>query len=243
MRPSPQGSLFMSQYLVSARLLTLPNVITFGRLLCIPVVAYTLLADKSFYALVFFSIAAVSDALDGFIARYMKSRSALGAYLDPIADKLLFLVTFLILGYLNIIPFWLILLSIYRDVIIVAGVGILKFYKVPVEIKPLFISKLNTFVQSIVVVTFLVIDAFHLSYLILLISAYFLVYINVLTLLLSGVGYIRQGLQRLQGYGIIYWVLGVFICLFIVMMNYMIADGIKVIQMLKQALYPAVYRI
>lgn len=233
----------MSQYIVSARLLTLPNIITFGRLLCIPVVAYTLLTYQSFYALFFFSVAAVSDALDGFVARYMKSRSTLGAYLDPIADKLLFLVTFLILGYLNIIPFWLILLSIYRDVIIVSGVGILKFYKVPVEIKPLFVSKLNTFIQSIVVVIFLFIDAFHLAYPVLLISAYVLVYINALTLLLSGVGYIRQGLQRLQGYGVIYWVLGVFIGLFIVMMNYMIADGVKVMKMLKQILYPAVYRI
>ncbi|MDP3641265.1 MAG: CDP-alcohol phosphatidyltransferase family protein, partial [Alphaproteobacteria bacterium] len=112
------------------------------------------------------------------------------------ADKLLFLGTFLTLGYLNIIPLWLIALSIYRDLTIVLGIGVLKYYKISVEIKPLLISKINTVIQSVVVVVFLVIQAFTLQSPSILICAYVLVYMNTLTLLISGVGYIRQGLQR-----------------------------------------------
>jgi cardiolipin synthase (CMP-forming) len=233
----------MPNLALSSKLLTLPNWITFGRILCVPFVVYTLLTNQPVAALIFFVVAAISDALDGFIARYTKTRSKLGAYLDPLADKLLFLGTFLTLGYLNIIPLWLIILSIYRDLTIVLGVGLLKYYKVDIEIKPLLISKINTVVQSIVVVAFLVIKAFAIQHTILLIVAYSLVYTNVLTLLLSGVGYIRQGLQRLEGYGLVYLFAGIFICLFIVMLNYMIADGVILWQKFHHTLYPSLYRI
>ena len=233
----------MSKSTLSSKLLTLPNWITFGRIVCVPFVVATLLMDKPVYALVFFIVAAISDALDGFIARYTKTRSKLGAYLDPLADKLLFLGTFLTLGYLNIIPIWLIILSIYRDLTIVLGIGVLKYYKVSFEIKPLLISKINTFVQSIVVVAFLVMQAFNLQSPIILIGAYVLVYINTLTLLISGVGYIRQGLQRLEGYGLVYLFAGIFICLFILMMNYMIADGVVLWQTFHRTLCPSSYRI
>lgn len=228
---------------ISSKLFTLPNWITLGRIFCIPCVVVSLLNQQPLYALIFFTIAAVSDALDGFIARYMKARSKLGAYLDPLADKLLFLCTFLTLGYLAIIPVWLIVLSIYRDLVIVAGVGTLKYYKKHVEIKPLLISKINTFIQSIVVVAFLVIRAFNVQNIIILIAAHIFVYLNVITLLTSGIAYIRQGLQNLQGYGFVYLFLGVFICLFIFMMNYMIADGIVLWELIHRLFSPLVYRI
>lgn len=233
----------MQNQALSSKLLTLPNWITFGRILCVPFVVYTLLTNQPVSALIFFVVAAVSDALDGFIARYTKTRSKLGAYLDPLADKLLFLGTFLTLGYLNIIPLWLIVLSIYRDLTIVLGVGLLKYYKIDIEIKPLLISKINTVVQSIVVVAFLVIKAFAIEHIIVLVTAYAIVYANVLTLLLSGVGYIRQGLQRLEGYGLVYLFAGIFICLFIVMLNYMIADGVILWQKFHRTLCPSLYRI
>lgn len=228
---------------LSSKLLTLPNWITFGRILCVPCVVYALLTNQPVVALIFFVVAAISDVLDGFIARYTKTRSKLGAYLDPLADKLLFLGTFLTLGYLNIIPLWLIILSIYRDLTIVMGVGLLKYYKVDIEINPLPISKINTVVQSVVVVAFLVIKAFAIQHTIVLIVAYVLVYANILTLLLSGVAYIRQGLQRLEGYGLVYLFAGIFICLFIVMLNYMIADGVILWQKFHRTLCPSLYRI
>lgn len=228
---------------LSSKLLTLPNWITFGRILCVPCVVYALLTNQPVVALIFFVVAAISDVLDGFIARYTKTRSKLGAYLDPLADKLLFLGTFLTLGYLNIIPLWLIILSVYRDLTIVMGVGLLKYYKVDIEINPLPISKINTVVQSVVVVAFLVIKAFAIQHTIVLIVAYVLVYANILTLLLSGVAYIRQGLQRLEGYGLVYLFAGIFICLFIVMLNYMIADGVILWQKFHRTLCPSLYRI
>lgn len=228
---------------LSSKLFTLPNWITFGRIICIPFVVFFLLRQEALYALIFFVIAAISDALDGFIARYMKARSKLGAYLDPLADKLLFLCTFITLGYLRAVPFWLIILSIYRDLVIVVGVGILKYYKKHIEIKPLLISKINTFIQSIVVVTFLVIRAFNIQHVMILIFAHLLVYLNIITLLTSGVAYIRQGLQNLQGYGFVYLFLGIFICLFILMMNYMIADGIVLWELIHRLFSPLVYRI
>ncbi len=228
---------------LSSKLLTLPNWITFGRIACIPFVVYMLLTAQAFYALAFFGIAAISDALDGFIARYTKSRSKLGAYLDPLADKLLFLCTFLVLGYLKIIPLWLIVLSIYRDIVIVSGVALLRYYKVAVEIKPLWISKINTFIQSIVVVMFLVIQAFSFQQTIIFATAYVCAYINVVTLLLSGIGYIRQGLQRLEGYGFVYIGSGIFICLFILMMNYMIADGAVLLQLIYKLICPSSCRV
>lgn len=208
---------------LSKKVLTLPNIITFGRILCVPIVVLFLFEESYAKALLFFSIAAVSDALDGFIARYMRSRSEWGAYLDPLADKLLFVSTFLVLGYFNIIPFWLIILSIYRDAIIVFGVIVLKLRKAAVEINPLFISKTNTLVQSLVVVMFLVIKAFNLTHPWLGIAQAF-VLLNVITLFLSGMGYVLQGSEKVEIYSIVYVSLGIFIILFVFLMQYMIED-------------------
>jgi cardiolipin synthase len=187
-------------------------------------------------------IAAVSDAVDGFIARYMHARSKLGAYLDPLADKLLFFFTFLTLGYLNVIPFWLIVLSIGRDAMIVLGIALLRLYGITIEIKPLLISKMNTFIQSIVVVLFLVMEAFDLKYTPVLIVAYVLVYANVITLFISGIGYILEGKKSLNRREGVYLFAGMFIGLFILMMPPMVADGSWLWQLLKQPLYPAHYR-
>jgi cardiolipin synthase (CMP-forming) len=208
---------------ISKKILTLPNIVTFGRILCVPLVVLFLWHKAYSKALVFFSIAALSDALDGFLARYMKARSEWGAYLDPLADKLLFVCTFLTLGYFNIIPFWLIILSIYRDVIIMLGVGFLSLRKVPVEIKPLFISKANTFVQSIVVVMFLIIKAFSLTHPWLGIAQAFVI-INVITLFFSGMGYVLKGLETIEIHSVAYAALTIFIILFVVLMQYMIED-------------------
>ena len=134
---------------------TLPNWITIGRLFCIPFVLYYILQNYPQKALIFFLIAAISDALDGFLARYMKAGSTLGAYLDPLADKLLFFSTFVVLGYLGIIPSWLVSISVGRDILILGGFLLLRYDKVNIKINPTVISKLNTVVQSILILTFL----------------------------------------------------------------------------------------
>lgn len=210
---------------VSHKLFTLPNWITIGRIFCIPFVVYFLLLGNFRHALLLFAIAAFSDALDGFLARYFESRSIIGAYLDPMADKLLFFATFVTLGSLNIIPLWLIVISILRDVIIVSGVFALRYMQCEFEIKPLVISKINTAVQSIVVILFLTIKAFDLQDGILETAAYAFVYTNAATIFLSGVAYLGQGLVKLSGHVYVYAYIIVFICTFVFLLHYMVADS------------------
>jgi cardiolipin synthase len=186
------------------KLVALPNIITFGRLLCIPFVVYYLLFERFKYALVFFMIAAVSDALDGFLARKMKAQSELGAYLDPLADKLLFLCTFVALSYLNAIPFWFAVLSISRDVFIVLGYYVArKIYKIEMEVRPLFISKVNTFVQSVLVVSFLFFLSFGLFDSWIFLGLNLLIVLGLITLFLSSLGYVYQYTPLLKGYPIL----------------------------------------
>lgn len=209
----------------SHKLFTLPNWITIGRICCIPFVVYFLLTGNFERALLLFVIAAVSDALDGFLARYFESRSVIGAYLDPMADKLLFFATFVTLGSLEIIPFWLIVLSVLRDVMIISGVFALRYMQGEFEIKPLLISKINTAVQSVVVISFLTIEALKLQGSRLEMIAYALVYTNSITIFLSGVAYLGQGLVKLSGHVYVYACIIIFVCTFVFLFHYMVADG------------------
>jgi cardiolipin synthase (CMP-forming) len=181
----------MPQRSLKSDLLTIPNLVTFGRLLCIPFVVYFICIAHFQKALCFFTIAAISDALDGFLARYMKAQSALGSFLDPLADKLLFLFTFLSLGYLNIIPLWFVLLSIGRDLFIVLGYFIIvRMYNIDIELRPLLISKVNTLTQSILVIAYLVFLSFNLYQVEILFLLKILLLLNVLTIFTSSFGYI-----------------------------------------------------
>jgi cardiolipin synthase len=106
-----------------------------------------LLKDLYLLALVIFGIASISDGLDGFIARCYNQRTELGAYLDPIADKLLLIAAFISLAVLKIAPAWLTVIVISRDVVIVLGIAILTIKNIKVEINPSMISKMTTFAQ------------------------------------------------------------------------------------------------
>lgn len=212
------------------RLFTLPNWITIGRIFCIPFVVYFLLAGDFSRALLLFTIAAVSDALDGFLARYFEARSVIGSYLDPMADKLLFFSTFVTLGSLDIIPFWLIVVSILRDVMIVCGVFALRYMHGNFELRPLLISKINTVVQSILVILFLVIEAFNWRGGEMETVAHLFVYVNSVTIFLSGVAYLGQGLVKLSGHVYVYAFIIVFVCTFVFLFHYMVADSLRLWQ-------------
>jgi cardiolipin synthase len=99
------------------------------------------------FALLVFSIAAVSDGLDGLLARYFNQYSVLGAYLDPIADKLLLVSAFVSLAVLKIIPPWLTVIVISRDIMIVIGILIFAMTDIPIEMKPSLVSKCTTVAQ------------------------------------------------------------------------------------------------
>ncbi|MCJ7664601.1 MAG: CDP-alcohol phosphatidyltransferase family protein [Desulfobacterales bacterium] len=131
--------------------MNIPNTLTIVRILSIPVFVICLLYDRLFIALLIFIGAGITDGLDGLIARIYRQKTAAGAYLDPIADKLLLTTAYVVLAVLMIIPGWLTVIVIARDVIIALGILILRVTSHRYEVKPLFISKTTTFVQIVMV--------------------------------------------------------------------------------------------
>lgn len=126
---------------------SVPNLLTILRIFLVPFFIIMVIEKKFAPALSALTIAGISDALDGFIARYFNQRTELGAYLDPIADKLLMLSSYVCLGYTGILPDWLCVIVISRDVLLVMGIGICSVANIKIEINPSKISKLNTVAQ------------------------------------------------------------------------------------------------
>ena len=129
--------------------LTIPNIITLLRFVLVPAVIYAMLVGRMDWALAGFVVAVVSDGLDGFIARQFNQRSELGAYLDPMADKLLLVSVFVVLGLMGELPLWLVIAAVSRDALIVTAVLLSTVMGNPVEMKPIFVSKANTAVQIV----------------------------------------------------------------------------------------------
>lgn len=127
--------------------MTIPNLLTIARILLTPVLVWLLLDNRCTLALVVFFIAGMTDGLDGFLARAFNQHSRFGAYLDPIADKTLLVTSFVLLGYIGLIPAWLVVIAVGRDLVILLGILTLYYHRVKVEIKPLVSSKLTTLCQ------------------------------------------------------------------------------------------------
>lgn len=168
--------------------MNLPNLITLTRLLSVPLIVSLILSHQLVAAFVFFTLAGLSDALDGFLARIFKSRTTLGAYLDPIADKALLVGVFTALGHTGLVDIWIVVLVVFRDVLIIGGIILLFLFKNNVEMKPLMISKINTLVQLTYALFILSqVDSFLNSpYLSVVFS-----YIVVVTTVLSGFIYVK----------------------------------------------------
>ncbi len=129
--------------------MTIPNLITILRFLLVPGVVFALLTDKMGWALAGFLVAGISDGIDGFIARQFNQRTELGAYMDPMADKVLLASVFVVLGYMGELPLWLVIAAVSRDALIVCAVLLSTVMGNPVAMKPLFVSKANTAVQIV----------------------------------------------------------------------------------------------
>ena len=127
--------------------MTIPNIITLLRFLMVPAVVYTLLLGEMLPAFIIFVIAGVSDGVDGFVARHYNQQTELGAYLDPIADKLLLMTVFIMLAILGFLPQWLVVLVVSRDILIIMAVILSSVMAQPVDMNPIFVSKANTAVQ------------------------------------------------------------------------------------------------
>jgi cardiolipin synthase len=134
------------------RLRDLPNIISLLRLLAVIPVVFLLLEREFGWALLLFAVAGISDGLDGFLAKHYGWQSRLGGILDPLADKTLLVACFLVLGALGLIPVWLVVAVIFRDLLIVGGATLYNYGVEEVEAAPILTSKVNTFVQILLVV-------------------------------------------------------------------------------------------
>lgn len=127
--------------------MNIPNFLSLLRIILVPFVVIFLIQGSYGKALFTFTFAGVTDALDGTLARVLHQQTVLGAYLDPIADKFLLTASFVTLSILGILPSWLTVIVISRDVIILLGIAILSMLSVPCEIKPAFVGKVTTAFQ------------------------------------------------------------------------------------------------
>jgi len=171
----------------------IPNIISILRMVLVIPIVILLLKDSFGWAILLFALAGISDALDGYLANRYNWRSRLGSILDPLADKLLLISSFLTLTWLGLIPLWLTSAIIARDLIIVVGGMAFHYLIGKFDMEPTFISKVNTFLQIIlvfaVVLSYGVIDLGETSLDILFYAVFF-------TSVVSGAHYIVYWAKR-----------------------------------------------
>jgi cardiolipin synthase (CMP-forming) len=132
---------------MAASALNIANILTVLRFCLVPIVIVSIMNREWSIAFVLFLTAGVTDAVDGFVARQFDMRTELGAYLDPLADKALLVSIYITLAIAGILPAWIAILVVSRDVMIVGAVIVSWIMDNPVEINPLKLSKANTLVQ------------------------------------------------------------------------------------------------
>lgn len=177
----------------------IPNIISIFRILLILPVLLLIFRSQYQWALFLFLIAGLSDALDGYLAKHFGWRTRVGALLDPVADKLLIAGSYIVLAWLNLIPFWLATIVVSRDLIIAIGVFIYSFIIEPFEGEATRISKINTFLELLFVLVILCSIAFDWSAnsVITVIGSAVLV-----TVFISGIDYIISWIRRIRSHDI-----------------------------------------
>jgi cardiolipin synthase (CMP-forming) len=179
--------------------MTLPNMISLARLFSVPLNVWLILIDQWRLALLVFCIAGLSDAVDGFLAKRFNMQSRLGQYLDPIADKVLLVSIFIVLGVQQQLPLWLVIIVVSRDFLIVGGLFLLYIFEQPYEPKPFLLSKINTAAQIILAAFVISTLAFDLDGA--AISIQFLVPMVAFTTVASGLEYLMDWWRRMNKVG------------------------------------------
>ena len=174
----------------------IPNLITSLRILLIVPIAVALLHHELLLALGLFCLAALSDLVDGFIAKRFGWQSVLGGVLDPAADKLLLATSFVVLAVMHLVPLWLMATAVARDLIIVSGAIAYRLWLGPVEARPSNLSKLNTLCQALFILCVIARQQFSQP------DAWAIVVLGALTFLttaVSGIDYVlRYGKAALE---------------------------------------------
>ena len=171
----------------------LANWLTLLRILLIPVFVSLLVYRRPGAALIVFGTAAMTDLLDGWVARRWKDESTLGAFLDPMADKLLLTASFITLTYLKALPFWIAAVVISRDVILVVGALLIYMLGGRIRPRPTWAGKAATFFQVLAVLTGLLARFFQFQ-----LAPRSVVWLAAGFTILSGLPYIIQGMRFLN---------------------------------------------
>jgi cardiolipin synthase len=129
--------------------LSIPNLITLGRILLVPVVVWAITSGGMRIAFLLFLAAGISDAVDGFLAKRFHMASELGAYLDPLADKALIVSIYVSLGIAGVLPIFLVILVVSRDIMIISAFMLSWLVGKPMPVRPLPVSKVNTVAQIV----------------------------------------------------------------------------------------------
>ena len=173
--------------------LTLANVITFGRLCAVPLAVWLILEERFAEAFFLFAAAGLSDAVDGWLARRNGGGNSVGALLDPVADKALLVTMYVTLAAVKVLPDWLAILVVFRDTVIVGGIVVLALTGQTVLIRPLYVSKVNTALQIVLVAVALLSSGFGLTAPVAMDA---LVWLVAATTLASGAAYVWIAARR-----------------------------------------------
>ena len=174
----------------------IPNILSILRIILIPLVAWLILFDYFLYALITTLIIAISDFLDGFIARIFNAQSEIGSYLDSIADKAFIISAYMLIGTQDLLPIFVIIIVISRDIIIMGAFGLSFAMNQKLDINPIRISKINTFLQFILIILVLVnnVGVFDFVYMLNYLIG-FMMYLVIATTVISLLFYIKQWLN------------------------------------------------
>jgi cardiolipin synthase (CMP-forming) len=180
--------------------LNIPNLLTLVRMGMIPLFVIALLNGEAGKALAIFVLAGLTDALDGFVARVLHQSSSLGAYLDPIADKLLLTTAYIMLsipgeGQTVVIPLWVTVLVIARDILILVIALVLWLALDVSKFTPTLLSKVNTAVQVVGIILVLVSGLSQAM----TVPATVCIYLVAALTVLSGCDYIYRANQMVEG--------------------------------------------
>jgi len=181
---------------MAGRVFTVPNQLTFLRLGFLPFFIVLIYYQRYPWALLILVLAALTDAMDGLLARSLDQKSALGAYLDPIADKLLLSSSFIVLALEGQIPWWLTILALGRDVLILTTAAVILLTSAGRQFPPSIYGKITTGTQILLVFVVLSAAVFHLQ--VLVVAGQLLAYVVAGFTVFSGFHYSVVVARRLH---------------------------------------------
>jgi cardiolipin synthase len=178
--------------------LSIPNLITLGRILLVPIVVWAITTGGMRFAFILFLAAGISDAVDGFLAKRFHMTSELGAYLDPLADKALIVSIYISLGIAGALPIFLVILVVSRDIMIIGAFMLSWLVGKPMPIRPLPVSKANTAAQIVLAALVLAEQGFGFDFGI--VAKAMMAMVAVLTLL-SVAFYLAEWVRHMNSFG------------------------------------------